>query len=311
MKIMFKFRALLLIVIAAAVAFCFPSLVFATEQDGSITLSSPVENGKFYIYRIGVISGSGVAPAESFSQYSVDLTSKTAAQTFASYIKRDSVKPLKKAITDSNNKVKFDNLSDGVYLILGDRIKSGKKIYEFQPSIISLPNYSEGTANRQIKAESKYEVNTDNKKTIDVSVLKVWSADSSQNRPESVAVQLLKDGKVYKTVQLNKANSWKYVWKNLDCDSEWLVTEKSVPDGYKVSIDKDKTAVFTITNSGDYTPPTSTTVTTVPPTPTDPSSPGDPPEKIPQTGQLWWPVTVFGILGAFFVIIGAGLKRNS
>ena len=32
------------------------------------------------------------------------------------------------------------------------------------------------------------------------------------------------------------------------------------------------------------------------------------PKRIPQTGQLWWPVMVLGIAGALFVLAGVAAK---
>ena len=47
-----------------------------------------------------------------------------------------------------------------------------------------------------------------------------------------------------------------------------------------------------------------TTVTKHDTTPPPPS----PPKRIPQTGQLWWPVMALGIAGALFVLAGVAVK---
>lgn len=43
-----------------------------------------------------------------------------------------------------------------------------------------------------------------------------------------------------------------------------------------------------------------------------PESPDDPdkPKKLPQTGQLWWPVLALGAAGAAFIIAGAAIKHR-
>ena len=52
------------------------------------------------------------------------------------------------------------------------------------------------------------------------------------------------------------------------------------------------------------------TVTWIPPeSPDEPDKP-DKPGKIPQTGQLWWPVLVLGVAGAALIIAGAVMKRR-
>lgn len=56
----------------------------------------------------------------------------------------------------------------------------------------------------------------------------------------------------------------------------------------------------------DATPKTGT-VTYVPPTP--PPAPPTPPEKLPQTGQLWWPVPILTLCG-MSCIIGGLIRRK-
>jgi hypothetical protein len=43
-----------------------------------------------------------------------------------------------------------------------------------------------------------------------------------------------------------------------------------------------------------------------------PESPDDPdkPKRLPQTGQLWWPVLALGAAGAAFIIAGAAIKHR-
>ncbi len=62
-------------------------------------------------------------------------------------------------------------------------------------------------------------------------------------------------------------------------------------------------------------PQTYTTVVSPPPggdTPGNPpgDTPGNPPEKLPQTGQLWWPVPILGGAGLLLIAIGAKLRRK-
>lgn len=47
---------------------------------------------------------------------------------------------------------------------------------------------------------------------------------------------------------------------------------------------------------------------TTPPSDDPTDNPSDP--KLPQTGQLWWPVSVMAILGCGFCVIGISLKRR-
>ena len=77
-------------------------------------------------------------------------------------------------------------------------------------------------------------------KMTQVSVKKVWENDEAGDRPESISVQLLRDGIAYGgTVSLSEDNDWSYKWKDLDASHKWSVKEVSVPDGYNSAIDHD------------------------------------------------------------------------
>lgn len=92
-----------------------------------------------------------------------------------------------------------------------------------------------------------------NTKTIEentqVSVKKVWNDSNNLygKRPDSISVQLYKNGEPYNNAEnLNTANSWKYSWTNLPKydgnkkEIEYTVKEVSVPEGYKSSIEYDR-----------------------------------------------------------------------
>lgn len=67
-------------------------------------------------------------------------------------------------------------------------------------------------------------------------VRKVW-IDDGKDRPSSIKVQLLKDGKAYgDAIELNSSNQWTYTWSSLDKKSTWTVSEISVPEGYTSSV---------------------------------------------------------------------------
>lgn len=117
-----------------------------------------------------------------------------------------------------------------------------------------------------------------------VEVKKVWSDKGYENkRPMEVEVQLLCDGQVYDTVILNATNNWSYSWFDLEEGHDWTVKEKSNPAGYSAVVTQ-QDEKFTITNT--YTP--------IPP--------GEP--KLPQTGQLWWPIPVLIGIGLICYLVG-------
>ncbi|MBQ6539743.1 MAG: Cna B-type domain-containing protein, partial [Oscillospiraceae bacterium] len=71
----------------------------------------------------------------------------------------------------------------------------------------------------------------------EVEVEKIWDDKGYENkRPESIEVQLLRDGEVYDTVVLNSDGKWKHNWDGLEAGRDWTVKEKSAPSGYKSGI---------------------------------------------------------------------------
>lgn len=70
-----------------------------------------------------------------------------------------------------------------------------------------------------------------------VTVQKVWKLDDGRTRPDSVQVQLMKNGTAYgQPVTLNDANNWTCTWDGLaDDSSTWTVQEVIVPNGFKTT----------------------------------------------------------------------------
>lgn len=81
-----------------------------------------------------------------------------------------------------------------------------------------------------------------------VGVKKVWELNGTGTASDSVTVNLLKNGKVDKTVVLNQGNNWSYTWSLLDDSYTWTVSEADVPEGFTSTITKEG-LTFTITNT--------------------------------------------------------------
>ncbi len=178
---------------------------------------------------------------------------------------------------------------------------------------------------------------------ISLTVKKVWKLDDGGAAPDKITVALMRDGKQYKTVELNEDNGWQYTWNRLNDRYTWTVEELDVPDGFTVSMDK-KGTVITITNDDRPSDPGEPPTPDEPDEPTDPDKlvppddpdipdePGEPdiptipeepdepdnstiPEEpdepgLPQTGQLWWPVVILVVMGAVLVVAGVFPKKK-
>lgn len=81
-----------------------------------------------------------------------------------------------------------------------------------------------------------------------VNVRKVWVIDDGGERPDSVSVQLMRDGEPFgDPVTLSDANDWSYAWNNLESGHNWTVVELNVPDGFKATVSQSGDT-FTIIN---------------------------------------------------------------
>ena len=56
-----------------------------------------------------------------------------------------------------------------------------------------------------------------------LTVHKVWDDNAYPERPESVKVQLLKNGEKAEEIVLSEENQWTYTWDQLDEMAEWSV----------------------------------------------------------------------------------------
>ncbi|NMM93848.1 Cna B-type domain-containing protein [Bifidobacterium oedipodis] len=287
------------------------SITFEYKHDGD-----PVPGVKVDLYRVATWSKDWQAePTEAFKKYDVawpDLTTmsqnelRDLANTLASYAQLDGIKPLASGETAADGEYKFSNLPDGLYLLVYGSYKNSELSCDAGALLVSLPtstdkaNTVEGiNVTVEPKTECETTPPTPPEKDIEIKVVKVWedSNDSEHKRPSQVVVQLLRDGKVYDEVVLDESNNWTHIWTGLDPDHEWSVVEKSVPDGYTVSVDREGN-VYTITNT--YTPPT------IPPDrkdpPTNPPDDRTPPDDISKTGA-----TITGVAGVMLVLLFAAL----
>lgn len=238
------------------------------------------------------------------------------------------------AKVDDKGVVRFEGLDCGLYLLMGSALKDGRYTYTPKSTLLTLPNLEQKTEiqpggkevvvgeNWQYDVAAKgkwdrsYKGGGGGTNYISLSVLKQWEDDSSETRPGSVTVRLMKDGKEYDEVTLTASKGWKHTWNNLDKNAEWTLAEVDVPDDYTVLVDREGNT-FVVTNTGSVIIPPE-------PLPEGPVDPGKDPgtggeggdgslnipdEKIPQgnlpqTGVLWWPVQALTLVGLVLFVLG-------
>ncbi len=284
----------------------------ADQTKGSISLGCPAEGLEFSLYRVADYKDTGgFALTEKFQNYQVSLDQKDqdgwkgVARTLADYIGRDGIEADAVTKSGSDRSARFEDLSRGLYLVSAKEIEvqeNGKtRIYTPQVSLVALPDSTqEDPYNIEVFLKYDDREKPEGSRTR-VHVLKVWKQDREENRPASVQVELLRtDSKGKTTVVdrqiLNSENQWSYTWEDLSSQVRWSVTEQKVPSGYTVStIWQGSTVVLTNTakepgeSGGDD---------------------GKPSQKLPQTGQLWWPVPLLMMAGVMCLLAGKVLRRS-
>lgn len=242
------------------------------------------DNAYFRLYRVADVSADAAFTAvRDFQAYANRLSGQTAAgwrklaQEMAADIAYYNISWLDRGHADSNGRLTFSNLSTGLYLVTGERYEYDGKYYEPTPFLICLPNWEKpsqnaaGSWNYNVSVKPKYTVSED--RTVMRRVLKIWSDSGHRDeRPESVTVELLRNGVVWDTVTLSERTSWRYVWENLDNRYTWTVRERSVSNYWPTYSQEGVT--FTITNTYNPGEPSS------PPPGNNP--PGNPPSSPPR-----------------------------
>lgn len=264
------------------VCLCLPFVPASAASTGSVTVNFPVENAEFKVYHAGKIENGVIVYDNIFKRVvtaDMDMSKPEvvaeAASAMADIVRINTgMKPWATGKIQ-NGKVTFPDLPMAVYLIVGDEYLMDGQNYYPVPYLVSVPHEENGQLVYDSVISGKVEV------SVDISVVKKWVGDSILNRPTSITVQLMCDGKPSgNPVRLNYVNKWSYMWEGLEPDHQWYVKETASPR-YTCSITREGNT-FIITNTW---------------------------KKIPQTGQLWWPVTALTLGGIAFICLGL-LRRK-
>ena len=261
------------------------------------------------------------------------------------HIKANSITPANEGVSDDKGKTYYTGLALGVYYVHSDKIVKDEDTHSFVNFVYPVPilvrNKDTGviSPNYSPEAEPK-KSRVKNDVVTHCSIQKQWDDGGYANRPASVVFEIYCDGELMETVTLSSSNNWYYEWQNPGAH-EYTVREIGIADGYSSSISvyqKPGTHdfVYTCVNSrggGDNpppppdNPPPDNPPPDNPPPNTPPSNPPGVPDipavlgairqlpqvlgarRLPQTGQLWWPLPILVIAGIFFIV--KGIKKNA
>lgn len=265
------------------------------EQQTSLTIHYAAGKCTFDFYKVADIQENGYVLASPFDEYTSTTSSldnfekltadesRILASTLDALVARDAVTPVYTATTNENGELIWNGLNKGVYLIIGEKTQDETFIYSPAPIIISVSDENVVIEHTKLEKDELA-------KGTDYRVLKIWNDDDNKdNRPDFITIELLQNGKTYDTVILSDDNNWSYIWEDLPADYDWKAVEKAVPDGYEMAVEKEDNT-FVIKNTYTEKPSTDT--------------------NLPNTGQLWWPVPVFAMLGAVLLVYGIIKRKN-
>ena len=314
---------------------------YDTVKDRDCTLTvgfapdgEPMTDSAFRIWRVGTLSDGGCLPFREFSGYNVlngpgGWSAK--ASTLLSYLQRDGVPPAQTGRTGADGTVRFDipAAQQGLYLVAGDSQWRDGTRYTPTPLLVTVPYTRDlQTWETDVVSRDKFSAYTPGE-TVQRHVLKSWRDGGHENeRPASITVELLRDGQVFDTATLTAADSWRFDWTDLDARYQWTVVERE--NGRYAALVEQEGITFHITNTwlGDTDPddpplidlpddPDGPPLIDLPDLPDDPyvdiddpNVPLDDGPKLPQTGQLWWPVAPLAMGGVILMLLGWKQRRS-
>ncbi len=293
---------------AAVILFlaCF-SGVYASEKTATMTLickrADTVLTGMNWdVYYVGQRTGNSYTLEGDFADYqvSIDATSTdsmvNAAVTLENYAIVDNIPFTNSGLIDEQGYLKFSELKSGLYLVSGHVFNIGVVYYQPSPVLVEIDlNVEDPDIDLIVYPKIKYALLSE----IDMNntVKKLW-LDSKETH-EPLDIEIYRNGDLFQSVKLSDENEWTYSWTATEY-AQWRVKEVKVPADYSVNYQSDN-GKYVIENTfhGVETPIVTTTTA--------------PPQKLPQTGQLWWPVILMGSCGAVLIVVGMrlmGRKRR-
>ncbi len=183
--------------------------------------------------------------------------------------------------TDETGQASVSDLIAGVFLLEAEPVTLDGFTYYVDKQIVSLPIQREGQWKTDLVLQPK-STRLEEPELIPITVVKRWEDKGYESqRPNSVSVSLLLDGKTVSTVVLSEKNNWTHTWTELLPNGNWSVKE-DVPKNYSASVER-QGDTFLVTNHR---------------------------KTISQTGQIWWPVLTAGALGLVLILLGSSLLKG-
>ena len=191
------------------------------------------------------------------------------------------VQPEYTLTTDEAGQASASDVMAGVFLLAAEPVTLEGFTYYVDRQIVSLPVQLDGRWETTLTLRPK-STRLPEQQLTRITAVKRWDDKGYESqRPKSVDVHLLQDGKTVSTVTLSAANNWTHTWPELLPNANWSVQEE-VPENYTVSVER-QGDTFVLTNHR---------------------------KTVPQTGAIWWPVLTAMGLGLVLILLGFSLRRG-
>ena len=240
-----------------------------SEKECSLTLSYVCEGRAFSDMPVKLYRIAEVSAEVQYTLTSPFLTSglvlngiqsvgewEVIRSTLEAHILSNRIEAELTAGTDQAGQVHFESLKPGLYLVTAGRGEQDGLRCLFGSALIALPGLGvDGLWQYETAVVSKAEVlpppqdDPDPEKDLQFKVLKLWKGENSQSaRPKSIEAEIFRDGASYQTVTLSEDNHWSYTWTAEDDGADWTVVERSVPEGYTMTVEE-RATTFLLTNT--------------------------------------------------------------
>lgn len=224
------------------------SAALAAEPAESLTVRAvfedqlPLAGMRFDAYRVAECSGDGAwSPELRFKAYRSRLETQSGdGEAWAALARalekvalmEEASLPDASAEADESGTAVFDALEPGLYLLSGQSVCVNRQIYTSSPLLIVCP----------AECEAEPEL-TRSPEMADYFVQIVWDDEKTpEQRPESLSVQLMCDGKAYgRPVLLSEEQDWRYTWSSLPTAHYWALAERAVPGYLDAEVQKEGT----------------------------------------------------------------------
>lgn len=259
---------------------------FNGNRTGSISMTlltsdkKPIVGAEFeicYVADVGINTDKKLnyAYTEIFENCDIPLTDPQLAVKLSTYIEKNKISG-EKMKTDTQGNAQWKDLTLGLYLV---RQTGAVADYSTcSPFLVTVPIQNDAGFTYDVNASPK----TDIVRQVSVSIKKVWNTDKATKIPNSVTVQLLRDGTLVKTASLDSGNNWQITYEDMPESDAYTVREIDVPEGFTATISQEGHD-FVITNTA----------------------------YLAQTGQLIWPIPVLAMAGLILLATGFVILRKT